>query len=211
MDLERPDFFNLKALEKELEALPPLHRLAFAASICERLLPNYNAFSRMENYGDPSVLRKALDEVWQILEGKPVDTERIQQFYNGLDIICPDSDDYYDSYYTFEAQEALFAIRSTLRASIHLEIKNVLYVVEIARFDTIELFIKARDESFNSKQYNSDEEVEAIANHPFAVRELKKENEDLQRLKETETLDKNFLEWLRTSFNNGGKSVIDVD
>ncbi len=49
-----------------------------------------------------------------------------------------------------------------------------------------------------------------IANHPLAVRELAKENEDLQRLKEAKTLDCELLKWLRTSFNNDGKSIIDA-
>lgn len=61
------NFYEFDALEKELEGLPPLHRVAFAASCCERLLPNYNAFYFLENWGDPSVLRTALNEVWQIL------------------------------------------------------------------------------------------------------------------------------------------------
>ncbi|HEY9666133.1 MAG TPA: DUF416 family protein [Coleofasciculaceae cyanobacterium] len=41
-------FYDLEALEEEVKALPPLHRVAFVASICERMLPNYNAFSRTE-------------------------------------------------------------------------------------------------------------------------------------------------------------------
>ncbi|MEZ2250370.1 hypothetical protein [Microcoleus sp.] len=49
-----------------------------------------------------------------------------------------------------------------------------------------------------------------MASHPFAVREMAKEAEDLQRLKETETLTRDFLEWLRTSSHNNGKSLIDL-
>jgi hypothetical protein len=39
---------------------------------------------------------------------------------------------------------------------------------------------------------------------------MAKENEDLQRLKEVEMLEPEFLQWLRTSFDNGGKSIIDA-
>jgi uncharacterized protein YjaG (DUF416 family) len=206
-------FFDLEALKQELKELPPLHRVAFAASICERLLPNYNAFSRMENWGDPSVPRKALDEVWQILEGKPADVAKVRQLREdcGRENVCPDSDEFYDSYYVFEAQEALLALRATLLAYLDSDLQNIIWVVQGARFNTIELFIRARDESFNASQYKDRKnELEAIANHPLAVREMAKENEDLQRLKDTETLDSDFLEWLRTSFNNGGRSTIDV-
>lgn len=42
------DWFRLNALKRELEELLPSHRIAFAASICERLLPNYNIFAEEE-------------------------------------------------------------------------------------------------------------------------------------------------------------------
>ncbi|MBC6423541.1 MAG: DUF416 family protein [Hormoscilla sp. SP5CHS1] len=59
--------------------MPQIHRLAFAAACCERLLPTYNAFCRRENWGNPALLRKALDEVWQVLQGKSVDAARISE------------------------------------------------------------------------------------------------------------------------------------
>ena len=63
-------FFEFDTLEQQLENLPGLHRVAFAAACCERMLPNYSAFCRMYDLGNPSVLRNALDEVWEILQGK---------------------------------------------------------------------------------------------------------------------------------------------
>ncbi len=51
---------------------------------------------------------------------------------------------------------------------------------------------------------------EAIASHPLAVREMAKQSKDLQRLKQAEKLDRDFVEWLRTSFDNDGKSLIDL-
>ncbi|MCL1474697.1 DUF416 family protein [Argonema antarcticum] len=206
-------FFDISGLEKELRQLPPLHRVAFAASICERILPNYNAFSRMENWGDPSVPRKALDEIWQILAGKPADVAKVRQLREdcSCEDVLPDSDEFYDSYYILEAQEAIFAICSTLLAYIDSDLRNIIWVVKNARFNTIELFICARDKLFNASQYKDDKDkLVAIANHPLAVREMTKENEDLERLKEMKTLDRDFLEWLRTSFDNDGKSIIDV-
>jgi hypothetical protein len=46
------DFFEFDPLEKELEDLPGLHRVAFAAACCERMVPNYSAFYRMYDWGD---------------------------------------------------------------------------------------------------------------------------------------------------------------
>ncbi|KYC37631.1 hypothetical protein WA1_39910 [Scytonema hofmannii PCC 7110] len=207
-------FFDMDSLEQELKQLSPLHRVAFAASICERMLPNYNAFSRMENWGNPLVPRKALNEIWQALQRKSADEVQLLQLAEDCvrEDICPDSDDFFDSYYLFEAQEALFAIHATLHAYLNpTSLQFILQVVKGVRFNTIELFIRARDESFNASQYKDKKaQLDAITNHPLAVREMTKENEDLQRLKEMKILDCNFLEWLCTSFDNGGKSIIDA-
>ncbi len=121
-------FFNLNALEQELKELPHLHRVAFAAAICERMLPNYNAFSRMENWGNPSVPRKALDEIWHILLGEPANVTKLHQLRQecGCEGVFPDCDKFCDSYYLFEAQETLFAIRATLQAFLDSDLQNIL-------------------------------------------------------------------------------------
>ena len=64
------------------------------------------------------------------------------------------------------------------------------------------------DPSWNKKPYQ--EQDKEIASHPFTIREIAKQKEYLQRLKEIETLNPYFLEWLRTSFNNEEKSLVDL-
>jgi uncharacterized protein len=208
-------FFEIDTLEQELKKLPHLHRVAFAAAICERMLPNYNAFSRIRNWGDPSVPRKALNEIWHILEGEAVERSKICRLREDCahPNICPDLDDFDGdgSCHIFEALEAIVAIHATLEACLDPGLKPIVQVVESVRFNTIEaLIFAARHPVLTSKKVDRELEREAIANHPLAIRELAKENEDLQRLKNAERLDRDFLEWLRTSFDNGGKSVIDV-
>ncbi len=207
------DFYKFEALEKELEGLPPLRRIAFAVSCCERVLPNYNAFSRMENWGAPSVVRTALDEVWQILQGKPVDAALIRQLIKDCENIIPDSDDFTGSnlIYDVEAQEAAIAICNTLEACLDPTPQQIIRVANCVT-NTIDAFLLSEAESFNvSESKNGLEKLkEAIASHPLAVREMAKQSEDLQRLKDTATLDRDFLEWLGTSFDNDGKSLIDL-
>jgi uncharacterized protein len=196
-------FYDFETLEKELEGLSTLHRIAFAAACCERLLPNYNAFAREENWGDPFVLRTALDEVWQILQGKPVDVATIQQLKDtcNSDDIVPNSEEF--SGYVGQAQEAASAIYYTLDACIEPTLQHIMEVAERVAF-AIEGFTDY-DDSMETKEY-----IETIARHPFAVREMKRQNEDLQRLKNTEELDRDLLEWLRISSYNDGKSLIDL-
>jgi uncharacterized protein len=205
--------YEFDALEKELEGLPPLHRIAFAASCCERLLPNYNAFSRMENLGDPSVLRNALNEVWQILQGKPVDAALIRRLIEDCSDVIPDSDDFISPnwIYDIEAEEAAIAICITLEACLDPTPQQIIRVASCVT-NTIDAFLPHRDKSFNvsESKVGLKKLEEAIASHPFVVREIAKQSEDLRFLKQAEKLDRDFVEWLRTSFDNDGKSLIDL-
>lgn len=206
-------FFEYDTLEEELKQIPIPHQLAFAASICERLLPNYKAFCQnlVEPWGDPSVPREALDEVWRILAGKPLEPVLVSQLRDecGRDDIFPDSLDFGDD--SYEPQETLMAIRATLAACIEPDLQLIIRVVEHAR-NTIDAYIPYKDENFQLTLEKDGKEkyYEAIANHPFALREIAKETEDLQRLKATQTLDRDVLEWLCTSSKNNGKSLIDL-
>jgi Protein of unknown function (DUF416) len=53
-------------------------------------------------------------------------------------------------------------------------------------------------------------QVEEISNHPFTLREIAKQTEDLQKLREADRLSPELLEWLRTSSYNNAKSLIDL-
>ncbi len=55
-----------------------------------------------------------------------------------------------------------------------------------------------------------EEQLIIVANHPFTIREMTKENEVLQHLQATSTLTKDFLQWLRAYSQNNGKSSIDL-
>ncbi|WP_293358610.1 DUF416 family protein [Microcoleus sp. CAWBG24] len=204
-------FFEVDTLKKELEDLPDLHRVAFAAACCERMLPNYNAFCKLVDWGVPEVPRVALDEVWKILQGKLVDAAKVNQLREdcGREDVFPDCLEFGDD--SLEPQEALVAIRATLQACLDPTVENIVHTVKSARH-TIEAYIPYKDISFKITWEKDGEEkfYSAIASHPFAVREMTKEAEDLRMLKETKTLDKDFLELLRNSFNNDGKSLIDL-
>ena len=204
-------FFEFDTVEQELEKLPAFHRVAFAAACCERMLPNYNTFCRMYNFGDLGVPRNALDEVWQILQGQPIDEVRIERLINDFDgdNIAPDSLDFgSDSYKSLQVIDAICTTLNSCREATTIEI---IRVAKYAR-NTIEFCVAWEDESFNISWEKDGEEkfAEAIANHPLAVREMAKETEDLQKLQATEILDMELLEWLRTSFNNDDKSIIDL-
>lgn len=206
------DFYNLDVLEKELEKLPPLHRIAFAASICERMLPNYYAFAREEGQGNPSILRTSLDEVWKILQGKAVEVEIIELLIRNCQEAIVPGDYVLESRYSAESHLVVVAISSTLKACLDSDnIEAIIKVVKVVG-DTIFGFLDIEKEITEQDwlQKSWEMQVEEISKHPFTLREIAKEQEDLRRLKEGEILDREFLESLRASFNNSGRSLIDL-
>jgi len=204
--------YEFDVLEAELTGLSPVHRLAFAASCCERLLPNYSLVKQEDGWGDPSILRNALNEVWSFLEGQPVNAKQIRQLLKVCDEAVPNADYVSGSQYDVEAQEAASAICFTLEACFAPTPKNIIKVAKCV-MNTIDGYLSAmkdiEDPNWCNEKSFEDQKKE-FTNHPFAMREIAKQSEDLQGLKNVGKLDRKFLQWLRTSFDNQGKSLIDL-
>ena len=211
---------QMDVLEKELEQLPPNHRIAFAAACCERLYPNCGPVEREIKQRFPkesNSLRKALDKIWMFLASKEVGEEEIRQQISFCEQLRANfeedpSSPYYETMrYIAEAQNAIYTIHSTLELCLKPSIWNAISVVEHVE-DTLYMYLDAEMDK-NDPHWRQKPLLETrniIANHPFSVREMAKESEDLQFLKENLTLNLRILEWLRTSFDNEGKSIIDL-
>ena len=113
----------------ELSALPSSHRLAFAASCCERLLPLYGSFSREEDWGYPDLLRDALDGVWQLVKGARLSEERIRRWRRGCRTITPDPGRF-PSPEAAEAARAVEAVSATLECAVTGDAATAARVVE---------------------------------------------------------------------------------
>ncbi|MBP0029423.1 DUF416 family protein [Roseofilum sp. Guam] len=205
------ELFNLSELNTVLDELPPLHRLAFAASMCERMLPIYDVFCQQEKWGNPQVLREALDEAWRILQAQTPDIPKINQLQRQMDEIAPDADNCRFSRFIFEAQMACSVIDLILEINLNIDSQKVVKIAEYIT-DTIDSFLTLEkdtdDPDWPAKPL--EEQRQYIANHRLAKQEIAKQKEDLQRLKEAKILDTEILEWLRTSYKNEGKTIIDL-
>jgi len=219
---KRPIIFDLETFKKELEKLPLRHQIALNAACCERIIPNYNAFVRATNLGDPSVPRKAIDAVWHFLEGEPMDAVKFHQLIEEIDSLPPldiESDEFDDElrshFHYYGVDAVLDAICQTLSACFDPNIESVFRPVGYA-IKIVDVFVESLDEDFPDKidsVYPNQgilvrEKMDILDRHPLAILEIAKQNEDLQRLQETPTLDREILEWLRNSFDNDGKSKI---
>ena len=198
-------------LERELEKLSPLHLVAFAASCCERLYPHYDIFLRKIRdigWNEANFMRAALDELWQFLAGKKIDMVKFNQLRSDCRGSYPSD---YENEETPEAQRAADAILNTLELCLETTSQQAISVaaeIHETLFEYIDYLMCESDEDWENKSHKQMKEI--IANHPFTIREMGKQSSDLQRLKETPTLTREFLHWLRTSSENGGISLLDL-
>jgi uncharacterized protein YjaG (DUF416 family) len=198
-------------LERELEAFTPMHRVAFAAACCERLYPHYDILLRTireEDWDGEDLFRVALDEIWHFLAGKKIDVARFRQLYSDCDQSYPRE---YENVDTPEGQRATDAIFYTLELCLDPSVQQTISVakeIHETLFEYIDYLCQCEDEY--SADISHKELVEIVSNYPFTVREMAKQSEDLRRLRETPTLTGEFLQWLRTSSENDGKSLLDL-
>ncbi|MEH2095803.1 hypothetical protein CDG77_03150 [Nostoc sp. 'Peltigera membranacea cyanobiont' 213] len=203
---------QLDILEQELETLLPMHRIAFAAACCEKLYPHYDILLRIvreEGWDGEDLFRIALDEIWQFLAGKKVDVTRFRQLHFDCDQSYPSD---YENVDTPEGQRAAGAILYTLELCLAPSVQQTISVAEEIHetlFEYID-YLRCESEDEYSEDISHEELVEIVSNHPFTVREMAKQSEDLQHLQETPTLTTEFLQRLRTSCQNGGKSLLDL-
>lgn len=194
--------FDQAALTRELLSLRPKHQIAFAASCCERLLPNYYAFAYLEKWGDVSILREALDEIWRYVEVGNVDTVRFEHLLHLCIDQVPDTESF-SGQWTSAALDASASIYETLHCCIDENVEHVVTIASLAR-DTVDMYIQMRD----SLDYSNPTFEKTISDDPLMVEELEAQYNDLKYLRSKMSLSACDVHELRISASQKGLQPI---
>lgn len=194
--------FDEEELEGRLGELPAGHRTAFAASCCERLLPNYAAFSRVEGWGRPEVLREALDEVWAALRGGPSREERVRALARTCAGLAPDTEDF-QSLFVSAAGDAAAAVSYTLECCLDGDAGRAAMVGRLPVETLYQYLVRVNDPL--TGVHGADEAFEEqMLNAPLMSAELDKQERDLRLLRARASLTPELLEELRKSSGEVG-------
>ncbi len=85
--------FDEGLLKTELSRIPVSLRVIFAATVAERLLPIYAAFSRKTGRGDPQSLMEILERLWGDIDGVKMSPDELQQNIDLSMELAPGEDD----------------------------------------------------------------------------------------------------------------------
>lgn len=96
-----------------VKKLSSWQQIAFAASLIERMLPNYQLFSQTSDFGDYHVLRNQLDLAWQFLGPAKVRVNVDAQL-DKLEEQIPDVNNF-DSYGVYPALDVCMALSSLIQ------------------------------------------------------------------------------------------------
>ncbi|XYH97778.1 DUF416 family protein [Sorangium sp. So ce1128] len=165
----------LNALTIELMSNLARHQqLAFGAACCERMLPNYQTFTREVSWGDVVPLREALDTVWVACDSERVADAQSRDMLSKCEECAPSSEGF-TSIYTSSAQDAVFAICSLLDFLLD---GDVARVVSAARFsiDSVDLVVQER-EAMDPRDPLREHK---ILTHPLMQQELLRQQRDLE-------------------------------
>jgi uncharacterized protein len=196
--------FNAKRLKERLVQLDKKQQLAFGAVCCERLLPNYVAFQQDSGFGNSASLREALNFVWAFLGGQSPSASEIEEVTITCESVAPNSEDS-SSLYVTAAQDVCFAICSLLDFMREYNPEKIVQVATYAT-DSVDLYVQETE-----SLAPSDPDIEErILTHRLMQRELRQQNADLEVIESNRSLSQDFLIELKSSWNNDGRSNLDL-
>jgi hypothetical protein len=196
------EVFDEVKLVQELQTLSWRNRIAFAASCCERLFPNYQAFVIMEKWGDSEILRQALDEIWAFLAGKELQEKQFLELKQNCEQIIPDTEDF-NSIFTGAALNAAAAITYTLECCLNKEAEWAALAGRVA-INTLDEYIATVNDPETGYHTSSASFYEWVQQAPLMIAELSKQRHDLDTLRSRENLDLVFLKELRQISSSQG-------
>jgi len=196
--------FDSERLRSRLQKLDRQRQLAFGAACCERLLPTYEAFQIDANWGNYRSARQALDLVWSNLKGAILTRFDVRRAIVSCESVAPTSD-ISDSLYVAGAQDACFAICSLLDHMAEPEVDRIVQAATFAT-DSVDLYVQG----IENMAPNDPALEDKILAHRLMQRELLQQDRDLEAVEQASTIDETFLVELKSSWDNDGKSNLDL-
>lgn len=186
-------------MEDAIGNLQFLNRMAFCACCCERLVPNYLAFTIVEGRGDFGLLRSSLDSVWSAVLEPRVVLEWNWDKLSNLIKIAPDTDDF-ETIFADLAGDAVAATAYTIEGLLNPEVsvEKVTLVRQVVENSLFQYLNTVNDPEVSPHSDDS-KFVKSVLTYPLMISELDRQRRDLAYLKGIDKFDFDIVENLRLS------------
>ncbi|WP_065187952.1 YjaG family protein [Shewanella woodyi] len=188
---------------KRVKALDFQQKKVFAIALCQRMLPNYQLFSEVCDFGDPQVLDTVLNLLWQSSYDSKLKLN-IDIYLERLELNTPDpaNFDVYGVYPAMDATTALIALLSALQSKIEEDIVNISKLSSSTVANYIEAIsdVELDEEAFD----------DFIFNHEVMLDEKALQENLLTLIEDNPKLNAEFIKSLRKEIVDAGVSNIGV-
>ncbi|MDR8524640.1 MULTISPECIES: YjaG family protein [Shewanella] len=196
---------NKQGFFKRLKALELPQKKLFAIALCQRMLPNYQLFSEVCEFGDPKVLDTLLNLLWQSTYDNKLKLN-IDIYLQRLEDNTPEPADF-DVYGVYPAMDAVVALTSLISA---LQSKVEEDIVNISKLSsaTVANYIEATcEQEFD----NEDALDDYIFAHEVMQEEKEMQNSLLEIIEENPHMKADFIKELRREIVEIGVSNIGIE
>jgi uncharacterized protein YjaG (DUF416 family) len=167
-------YFDEPDLLARLARLPSKLRVVFAALCAERQLPNYIQFSERSGWGNPNVLKEALESIWEDVQGQPLTKAELETILERCMTLIPTEDTEGE---TANAEDAAASVAYTIRARLTDDPQEAAWVAQCA-YNAVWYFLMRQIESTSIEP----EHVRFVRSHPLVQAELRRQQADIQEL-----------------------------
>lgn len=187
----------------KLRELDFTKQLTFAYLTCERLYPNYVYFSQNYGFGNPNVIREAIDFVYDHLFAKNLDASKISALLEKVEKNTPDTGDF-TTIFVSSALDTCTAVLDTLNFLVDKNFEKIVYISNYAT-DSVDMYIQEVD----ALDFNTDKEFQKkIDYHPLMQQEVAIQSGIITFLNKSTTIDYGDIQTLRHLQENNKKGSL---
>lgn len=196
--------FDLEYILNKLKKYDSTQNIAFGLSCCERLYRNYCRFYEESDWGNPALLREALDFLWDGLQKNAYNYKVLTEYITAIDTVTPNIDDGFESIFDSPALDASSSIKMLFEYLVHEDSAFIANIAALCR-DTVDMHIQLIAE-MNPNAINFEH---MITVHPLMQRELKRQRIDFEFL-DAQIMDIDRCNLAKKMWYNPEKSNLDV-
>ncbi|QXN24002.1 Protein of uncharacterised function (DUF416) [Shewanella putrefaciens] len=188
---------------KRLKALELPQKKLFAIALCQRMLPNYQLFSEVCEFGDPAVLSTVLDLLWQSQYDNKLKFN-IDVHLQRLEDNTPEPADF-DNYGVYPAMDAVVAL-STLLGAIQTDLEEDITNISKLSSSTVANYI----ETISDVDLTDDALDDYVFAHEVMEEERELQNTLLEIIEENPKITAELVKGLRKEIIEAGVSNIGI-
>lgn len=190
---------NLNTFQR-IRELDWTHQVVLALYLCERMLPNYEFFCHITQFGDAKPLRGALNACWDYIAHPKQTKVNFARWQEKVDEVTP-SEHGHDMLGVYPAMDACTALSILLQGLLDKNANNLLDVAKVSQGSVVK-FIELND----AAELPADERQQYIDEHELYQYEIAMQQSMVQFLETQPEVNATLIKTVRQMVEEEGVS-----